>query len=250
LRTAHDDLQNSSVQGPGVEEERRVNVPVARTNVSKTYRLGRVSVPALQDVSFRVESGEFMAVAGPSGSGKTTLLNLIGCLDRPTAGEIAIDGEPVGRLAPRQLADLRARKIGFIFQTFNLIPVLTAAENVEYPLFLRPRAADHQERVRRALEQVGLGERARHRPPELSGGQQQRIAIARALVTAPALVLADEPTANLDSQTGQAIIELMRQINRDNGTTFLFSTHDARILKAADRVLEISDGQLHPPGGQ
>jgi len=225
-----------------------VEIPVVVTEVSKTYRLGQVAVPALQSVSFRVAAGEFVAVAGPSGSGKTTLLNLIGCLDRPTAGEIEIDGEPVSRLTSAQRADLRARKIGFIFQTFNLIPVLTAAENVEYPLLLRPRAPEQRQRVQRTLEQVGLGDRAGHRPAELSGGQQQRVAIARALVGDPALVLADEPTANLDSQTGQAIIELMRRLNRESGTTFLFSTHDSRILTAADRVLEISDGRLHSCG--
>ncbi len=225
-----------------------MEIPVVVTEVSKTYRLGQVAVPALQSVSFRVAAGEFVAVAGPSGSGKTTLLNLIGCLDRPTAGEIEIDGEPVSRLTSAQRADLRARKIGFIFQTFNLIPVLTAAENVEYPLLLRPRAPEQRQRVQRTLEQVGLGDRAGHRPAELSGGQQQRVAIARALVGDPALVLADEPTANLDSQTGQAIIELMRRLNRESGTTFLFSTHDSRILTAADRVLEISDGRLHSCG--
>jgi len=230
------------------EQEEAVEIPVVVTEVSKTYRLGQVAVPALQSVSFRVAAGEFVAVAGPSGSGKTTLLNLIGCLDRPTAGEIEIDGEPVSRLTSAQRADLRARKIGFIFQTFNLIPVLTAAENVEYPLLLRPRAPEQRQRVQRTLEQVGLGDRAGHRPAELSGGQQQRVAIARALVGDPALVLADEPTANLDSQTGQAIIELMRRLNRESGTTFLFSTHDSRILTAADRVLEISDGRLHSCG--
>ena len=212
--------------------------------VSKAYRLGKVAVPALEDVSLRVTAGEFVAIAGPSGSGKTTLLNLIGCLDGPTRGEIEIDGESVGRLTSVQRADLRARKMGFIFQSFNLIPVLTAEENVEYPLLLRPRTADRRARVQRALEQVGLAERARHRPPELSGGQQQRVAIARALVGDPALVLADEPTANLDSRTGHDIVELMRRLNQEHGTTFIFSTHDPRIMQAADRVLAISDGRL------
>jgi putative ABC transport system ATP-binding protein len=213
-------------------------------DVSKTYRLGELPVAALAGVSLRLEAGEFVAVAGPSGSGKTTLLNLIGCLDTPTAGEIQIDGQSVSRLSSGARADLRARKLGFIFQTFNLIPVLTAFENVEYPLLLTRRRGDLRQRVRRALEQVGLAERARHRPPELSGGQQQRVAIARALVTDPVLVLADEPTANLDSRTGHEIVELMRQLNRDRGTTFLFSTHDARIMTVADRVLEISDGRF------
>jgi putative ABC transport system ATP-binding protein len=217
--------------------------------VSKTYRLGKLTVTALDGVSLTVASGEFLAVAGPSGSGKTTLLNLIGCLDTPTSGEVEIDGEPVSALSSGQRADLRARKLGFIFQTFNLIPVLTAYENVEYPLLIHRRGGDVATRVRAALEQVGLADRARHRPTELSGGQQQRVAIARALVSEPALVLADEPTANLDSHTGHDIIELMRRLNRERGTTFVFSTHDPRIMTAADRVLEISDGRIRPEGG-
>jgi putative ABC transport system ATP-binding protein len=218
---------------------------VAVEHVSKTYRLGKVGVAALDDVSFTVATGEFVAIAGPSGSGKTTLLNLVGCLDTPTSGEILIDGESVGALSPGGRADLRARKLGFVFQTFNLIPVLTAWENVEYPLLIHPRGGgERRARVTAALEQVGLGERARHRPPELSGGQQQRVAIARALVGEPALVLADEPTANLDSATGRDIVELMRRLNRERDVTFVFSTHDPRIMSAADRVLEISDGRL------
>ena len=217
---------------------------VSVKDVTKTYRLGSQTVTALAEVCLTVHTGEFMAVAGPSGSGKTTLLNLIGCLDVPTTGEIAIDGEPITRLSAGRRADLRARKLGFIFQTFNLIPVLTAWENVEYPLLLHRRAGDSAARVRRALEQVGLGERARHRPSELSGGQQQRVAIARALVGEPSLVLADEPTANLDSATGREIVDLMRRLNRERATTFIFSTHDHRIMSAADRVVEISDGRL------
>jgi len=217
---------------------------VAVEHVSKTYRLGKVDVVALDDVSFAVAAGEFVAIAGPSGSGKTTLLNLIGCLDTPTAGEIRIDGEAVSVLSAGRRADLRARKLGFVFQTFNLIPVLTAWENVEYPLLIHPRDGERRARVGTALAQVGLQDRARHRPPELSGGQQQRVAIARALVGEPALVLADEPTANLDSATGRDIIELMRRLNRERAVTFVFSTHDARIMSAADRVLDISDGRL------
>jgi len=217
---------------------------VSVKDVSKTYRLGSQTVTALADVCLSIHGGEFMAVAGPSGSGKTTLLNLIGCLDVPTSGEIALDGEPITRLSPGRRADLRARKLGFIFQTFNLIPVLTAWENVEYPLLIHRRRGDTAGRVRNALDQVGLGERTRHRPSELSGGQQQRVAIARALVGEPALVLADEPTANLDSATGREIVDLMRRLNRERGTTFVFSTHDPRIMSAADRVVEISDGRL------
>jgi putative ABC transport system ATP-binding protein len=218
---------------------------VAVEHVSKAYRLGKVGVTALDDVSFTVTTGEFVAIAGPSGSGKTTLLNLIGCLDTPSSGAIRIDGEAVSALSAGARADLRARKLGFVFQTFNLIPVLTAWENVEYPLLIHPRGGgDRRARVSAALEQVGLRDRARHRPPELSGGQQQRVAIARALVGEPALVLADEPTANLDSATGRDIVELMRRLNRERDVTFVFSTHDPRIMSAADRVLEISDGRL------
>jgi putative ABC transport system ATP-binding protein len=214
--------------------------------VSKTYALGRLSVPALYDVSLTVGLGEFVAIAGPSGSGKTTLLNLIGCLDTPSQGEIEIDGERVSHLGAGRRADLRARKLGFVFQTFSLLPVLSAYENVEYPLLLRRRQSDLRRRVETVLAEVGLADRARHRPSELSGGQQQRVAIARALVTEPPLVLADEPTANLDSKTGQEIIELMQQLNRERGTTFIFSTHDPRIMRIAGRVVELHDGRLQP----
>jgi putative ABC transport system ATP-binding protein len=220
------------------------NTVVKTHDLYKQYRMGKTTVEAIRGVSLTVSRGEFFAIAGPSGSGKTTLLNLIGCLDTPSSGEIEINGEPVGKLQAGARADLRARKIGFIFQTFNLIPVLTAYENVEYPLLLGRQVADRRSRVEAVVAQVGLADRARHRPSELSGGQQQRVAVARALVTDPALVLADEPTANLDSRTGQEIIELMQRLNRERGTTFIFSTHDPRIMKAADRVVEISDGRL------
>ncbi|HLC41033.1 MAG TPA: ABC transporter ATP-binding protein [Methylomirabilota bacterium] len=224
------------------------NRVVETHDLFKQYRMGKTTVEAIRGVSLAVARGEFFAIAGPSGSGKTTLLNLIGCLDTPSSGEIEIDGEAVGQLSSGARADLRARKIGFIFQTFNLIPVLTAYENVEYPLFLGRRTGDRRSQVETALAQVGLADRARHRPTELSGGQQQRVAVARALVTDPSIVLADEPTANLDSKTGHEIIELMHRLNRERGTTFIFSTHDPRIMKAADRVVEISDGQLLTQG--
>src|SRR5262245_62632389 len=189
-----------------------------------------------------------MAVAGPSGSGKSTLLNLIGGLDRPTSGRVVIGGQDVSQLGDDQLSDLRAHRIGFIFQTFNLIPVLSAVENVEFPLLVRSGAPvprnQARERARTALEQVGLGDFLRHRPDELSGGQRQRVAVARALVTEPALVLADEPTANLDSATGEAIIDLMLAINRRQNTTFLFSTHDPRVMAHAHRVVRLEDGRL------
>src|SRR5467141_3319262 len=214
----------SASRTPAGREGSPMDYRVAVDHVSKTYRLGKVAVTALDDVSFSVATAEFVAIAGPSGSGKTTLLNLIGCLDTPTAGEILIDGEPVSALSAGGRADLRARKLGFVFQTFNLILVLTAWENVEYPLLIRPRDGDRRARVSAALEQDGLGYRARHRPP--------------------ALVLADEPTANLDSATGRDIVELMRRLNREREVTFVFSTHDPRIMSAADRVLEITDGRL------
>ena len=218
-------------------------------NATKDYQLGRTTVPALRGVSLAVERGEFMTVAGPSGSGKSTLLNLIGCLDHPTTGRVLIGDEDVATLGDDLLSDLRAEKIGFIFQTFNLIPVLSALENVEFPLLVRQSAGkgarrNARERARRALEEVGLGELSRHRPDELSGGQRQRVAVARALVTDPVIVLADEPTANLDSATGETIVALMEEINRRDGTTFIFSTHDPRVMARAHRVLRLADGRI------
>jgi putative ABC transport system ATP-binding protein len=221
---------------------------VAVFDVTKVYALGQTRVQALSGVTLAVAEGEFMAVAGPSGSGKSTLLNLIGGLDRPTSGRVVIGGQDVSQLADDQLSDLRAHRIGFIFQTFNLIPVLSAVENVEFPLLVRVGAplprGEARSRARRALEQVGLGDFLRHRPDELSGGQRQRVAVARALVTEPALVLADEPTANLDSATGEAIIDLMLAINHRQRTTFIFSTHDPRVMAHAHRVVRLEDGRV------
>ncbi len=211
---------------------------------TKDYQLGKTTVPALRGVSLAVESGEFMAVAGPSGSGKSTLLNLIGCLDHPTSGRVVIAGQDVAALDDDALSDLRARTLGFIFQTFNLIPVLSALENVEFPLLLRGGPHGGRERARRALDEVGLAGFERHRPDELSGGQRQRVAVARALVTDPVIVLADEPTANLDSATGESLLELMLEINRRDKTTFIFSTHDPRVMERAQRVVRLVDGKL------
>jgi putative ABC transport system ATP-binding protein len=225
--------------------------PIAEAqDVSKTYRLGSTLVEALRGISLEVAPGDFLAIAGPSGSGKTTLLNLLGCLDAPSAGRVVIDGEPVASLSADRLAELRARKIGFVFQTFNLIPVLSAFENVEYPLLIRklPGAA-RRAAVVRALSGVGLSDVAAHRPAQLSGGQQQRVAIARALVGGPSLVLADEPTANLDSKTAQEIIDLMLLLNRTEGVTFVFSTHDSRVIRLASRVVEIRDGRIAVEAG-
>ena len=215
-------------------------------NAGKEYALGKQRVVALDDVSFTVAKGEFMALAGPSGSGKSTLLNLIGCIDTPTSGSIKIGGHDVGGKTPDALADLRLNTLGFIFQTFNLLPVLSAWENVEYPL-LQQTAVDKQERrqrVDRYLKIVGLESYVNHRPNELSGGQRQRVAIARALATRPSIVLADEPTANLDHKTGEGILQLMKQLNHEEGTTFIFSTHDKRVMEMADRVIELADGRI------
>ena len=195
-------------------------------------------------MSLAVEPGEFMAIAGPSGSGKSTLLNLIGCLDHPSSGRVLVADKDVASLDDDALSDLRARSIGFIFQTFNLIPVLSALENVEFPLLFGGATRDARARASQALAEVGLGDFARHRPDELSGGERQRVAIARALVTRPLLVLADEPTANLDSATGEAIIALMLDLNRKANTTFIFSTHDPRVMGRAERVVRLADGQV------
>jgi putative ABC transport system ATP-binding protein len=215
-------------------------------NVSKLYSLGNQQVEALKAIDLTIEQGDFLAIAGPSGSGKSTLLNLIGCIDTPSSGNVIIAGNRVGNQTPDQLADLRARTIGFIFQTFNLLPVLSAEENVEYPLlqFKDITKNERRERVRHFLSIVGLEKFARHRPNELSGGQRQRVAIARALVTRPQIVLADEPTANLDHKTGTSILELMRLVNRIQKTTFIFSTHDASVMRMANRLVHIQDGQI------
>lgn len=215
-------------------------------NLHKEYQLGQQQVQALKNISLTVRAGEFLAIAGPSGSGKSTLLNIIGCIDTPSSGRLWIDDEDVSGRSPDQLADLRARSIGFIFQTFNLLPVLSAAENVEYPLrhFKELDKAARRARVSHYLEVVGLAAYAHHRPNQLSGGQRQRVAIARALATQPRMVLADEPTANLDHKTGEGILALMKEINRGAGTTFIFSTHDPKVIALADRVVEISDGEL------
>ncbi len=220
---------------------------VALHDVVKNYQLGKTVVPALQGIDLEVERGEFTVIMGPSGSGKSTLLNIIGCLDRPTRGTYAFDGREVGDRDFDALASLRNEKIGFIFQSFNLIPVLNVIENVEFPCLLRKKREPLgalRVRVRQLAEEVGLGPYLQHRPDELSGGQRQRVAIARALITRPELVLADEPTANLDSKTSEQIIDLMQRLNREKGVTFLFSTHDARVMHHATRVVNIADGRI------
>jgi putative ABC transport system ATP-binding protein len=213
--------------------------------VTRRFPLDHSFVNALEAVDLGVETGEFLAIAGPSGSGKSTLLNLIGCIDKPTSGRIVIDGVDTSKLSPNQLTSLRREKIGFVFQTFNLIPVFTAAENVEFPLLVqRIGAAERRRRVAAALESVGLSARAKHRPDLLSGGERQRVAVARAIVHRPALVLADEPTANLDTRNATQLIDLMRDLNQRLGLTFIFSTHDARLLEHTPRIVRLTDGRV------
>jgi putative ABC transport system ATP-binding protein len=214
-------------------------------NVSKIYQMGEVSIPALKDVSLSIPKRRFSMVLGPSGSGKTTLLNMIGCLDTPTDGTIEVCGQKIAEISDDKMSEFRAQNIGFIFQNFNLIPVLTAFENVEYPLtLLGIKTTERKERTMDILESVGLRGHAGHRPNQLSGGQKQRVAIARALVKGPGLVLADEPTANLDSKTGASIIDLMYKIQEQYGATFVFSTHDQQLISHAQDVFSIRDGQL------
>jgi len=218
---------------------------VAVEHVSKRYPLDHRHVTALEDACLEIRPGEFLAVAGPSGSGKSTLLNLIACIDQPSSGRILIEGVDTGTLSAAEASALRRRRIGFVFQTFNLIPVFTAAENVEYPLLLQ-RLSGHERkrRVEEALASVGLADRASHRPDLLSGGERQRVAVARAIVHRPSLILADEPTANLDTATARQLIDLMRDLNHRLGLTFLFSTHDPRLLDRAERIVRLCDGRI------
>ena len=218
--------------------------------VTKDYPLGKTVVRAVQGVSVFIEKGEFTAIAGPSGSGKTTLLNLVGCVDVPSSGAVIVAGQCTNELDDRRLTDLRLHKLGFIFQTFNLIQVLSVYQNVEFPLLLQGgmSTSDRRKRVHEIVERVGLTTQMTQRPNELSGGQRQRVAIARALVTRPLIVLADEPTANLDSHTGQNIIDLMKLINQELHTTFIFSTHDNKVMDHADRIIYMADGCLVDDG--
>lgn len=214
-------------------------------HLSKTYALGQVRVQALTDVSLQLQPACFTVLSGPSGSGKTTLLNLIAGIDRPDQGDVRIAGQSLQQLNDNTLTDFRARHIGYIFQNFNLLPVLSAFENVEYPLRLnRTPAAQRRKKVLELLDAVGLADKGNHRPNQLSGGQRQRVAIARALVHQPLLVLADEPTANLDSQTGAQIIQLMRELQRQHKTAFVFSSHDPQVIASADHLVLLKDGVL------
>jgi putative ABC transport system ATP-binding protein len=219
---------------------------VSVKNAVKNYSLGNVEVPALRGVTLDVVEGDFLAIAGPSGSGKTTLLNLIGCVDTPTSGTVEVAGKDTRQLSERELTSLRLHTIGFIFQSFNLVSVLTVFQNIELPLLLQRQLTgpERAQRVATLLDKVGIREYGTHRPSELSGGQRQRVAIARALVTRPQLVLADEPTANLDSKTAEDLLELMERLNRDRGVTFLFSTHDPRVMARARRAIRLVDGRI------
>jgi len=229
-----------------MEEEMNQNHNIVATrNVSKTYHDNGVDVHAVRGIDLTIESGEFTAVVGPSGSGKTTFLNIISGLDTPTEGEVRLDGRDLSSMSGRELSDFRRDHIGFIFQAYNLIPVLRVEENVEYIMMLQgvPREERHR-RVKEILDDVGLAGMADRLPTKLSGGQQQRVAIARAMVSRPRLILADEPTANLDSRTGADLLDMMRELNEKTGMTFLFSTHDRMIMKRARRVVTLRDGQI------
>lgn len=217
-------------------------------NLTKVYTMGEVKVHALRGLSVKIKPGEVVGLMGPSGSGKSTLMNILGCLDRPTSGEYYLEGESVSEMTDNQLADIRNRKVGFVFQTFNLLPRATALANVVLPLRYSDNQEDHQELAKQALENVGLGDRIFHRPNELSGGQQQRVAIARALVNDPAMVMADEPTGNLDTKTGDEVMELLLTLNDEMGTTLLIVSHDPEIVNQTERIVSILDGKIEERG--
>jgi len=216
--------------------------------ITKTYQMGEILVEALRGVSFNIQRGEVLSIMGPSGSGKSTMMNMLGCLDRPTSGEYILDGEAVGQMNDDQLASVRNRKVGFVFQSFNLLSRLTALGNVELPLRYSGLTEGRRERARAALEAVGLSDRMTHRPYELSGGQQQRVAVARSLVNDPAIIMADEPTGNLDSKVGKEIINLLLNLNKERGTTLIIVTHDAAIAEQTQRVIRLRDGELESSG--
>ena len=219
-------------------------------NAVRTYKIGETETKALRGINLTIESGEFTALVGPSGSGKTTLLQLLGCLDQPSSGKVFINGQDVTVINRNQRADLRKNNLGFIFQFFALIPTLTAYENIELPLLLKGAGAEERkDRVNQILKAVDLVDHSNHRPDQMSGGQQQRVAIARALSTNPSLILADEPTANLDTANGQQVMEIMANLNKETGVTFVFATHDPRVFKYAKRIVTLRDGLIEEPNG-
>jgi len=220
-------------------------------NATRTFKIGEIETKALRGVDLTVQDGEFTALVGPSGSGKTTLLQLIGLLDQPTSGQVFINGQEATRLSRNKRADMRKGAIGFVFQFFALIPTLNAYENVEMPLLLNNiKTAERKARVNELLEAVGLTDHAHHRPDQLSGGQQQRVAVARALAVSPSLILADEPTANLDTENGRQVMEIMQKLNQETGTTFIFATHDPRVINFARRVVTLKDGVIEKDNGR
>ncbi len=223
---------------------RKTDLVIEAKDLTKVYQMGEFKVNALDGASIQIKRGEIVAIMGPSGSGKSTLMNIIGCLDRPTSGEYTLDGESVANMSDDELAVVRNRKVGFVFQNFNLLSRSTALLNVELPLRYAGVNGERRERARKALEAVGLGERVLHKPTELSGGQQQRVAIARALVNNPAIILADEPTGNLDSKSGEEIMNLLINLNKDKGTTLIIVTHDPSVAARAKRIIRIYDGKV------
>jgi len=228
-----------------MNKNNKVKWVVDAKDITKVYQMGEIEVHALRGLSVQIAPGEVVSIMGPSGSGKSTLMNILGCLDRPTSGEYSLNGESVADLTDDQLADIRNRGVGFVFQSFNLLPRATALINVELPMrYAELNGRNRKEVARQALEAVGLGDRIRHRPNELSGGQLQRVAIARALVNDPAIIMADEPTGNLDSKAGDEIMALLRNLNQERGTTLIIVTHDPEIANLTDRIISLRDGQI------
>jgi len=228
-----------------MNKNNKVKWVVDAKDITKVYQMGEIEVHALRGLSVQIAPGEVVSIMGPSGSGKSTLMNILGCLDRPTSGEYSLNGESVADLTDDQLADIRNRGVGFVFQSFNLLPRATALINVELPMrYAELNGRNRKEVARQALEAVGLGDRIRHRPNELSGGQLQRVAIARALVNDPAIIMADEPTGNLDSKAGDEIMALLRNLNKERGTTLIIVTHDPEIANLTDRIISLRDGQI------
>jgi putative ABC transport system ATP-binding protein len=225
-----------------------MDLVIEARNLVKTYKMGEFDVQALRGVSFNIRRGEVVSIMGPSGSGKSTMMNTLGCLDRPTSGDYILDGESVAQMNDDQLASVRNRKVGFVFQSFNLLSRLTAMGNVELPLRYSGQTEGRRERARAALEAVGLSDRMTHRPYELSGGQQQRVAVARAIVNDPAIIMADEPTGNLDSKVGKEIMNLLLNLTKEHGTTLIIVTHDAAIAQQTQRVIRLRDGELESSG--